>query len=68
MRENCSRETVRRPQLAGRTDSERAFASLLGLAPGHGAGIAGAHPMRVGVVFSLVLALALVLISVGALL
>ncbi|GAB3256013.1 hypothetical protein [Nocardioides dilutus] len=57
-----------RPLFGVRADSELAFASLLGLAPGNGTGVAGAHPMRAGVFFSLVLVLALVLVSVGALL
>lgn len=57
-----------RPLFGVRADSELAFASLLGLAPSHGTAAAGAHAMRAGVVFGVVLALALVLVSVGALL
>jgi hypothetical protein len=48
-------------------DSELAFARLLGLGSGHGS---GAHPLRDGVVFGLMLslALALAMMTLGAVL
>jgi hypothetical protein len=70
VRETRSDHTMSRPLVRVRADTELAFAGLLGLAPGHGAGGAGAHHTRAGVVLGLVLGLAvgLALISLSAVL
>ena len=62
VRETRTDDTLARPLVLVR-DSELALASLLGL--GSAAGVAGAHQMRAGVVYGLVLGLALVLALVG---
>ena len=48
-----------------RADSELAFASLLGLGSGNGARAAGSHPIGAGVVFGVLIGLAIVLALVG---
>ena len=54
-----------RPLDRVRADSELTFASLLGLRSGHGARVAGTHPLGAGVVFGLLIGLALVLALIG---
>ena len=63
MRETGLNDPLWRPLDRVRADSELAFASLLGL--GSGNRVPGTHPLGAGVVFGLLIGLALVLALIG---